>query len=186
MTARRGVTFIEVALAVALLSGLAAVIATAYDGVNRMNERQQHRIYAAEVAHRLILNYLMDPKSLPDEGERIPYGKGILYRHELLEQILVEEPSDDDNIAIREAQLESRLDSNARLGAGLKMITVKIYHLENRGFADVEEPLATVTRIYSPIDSNQDEDVLLRQVEQLLGRPVELPSTSPASGGAGR
>ncbi len=186
MTARRGVTFLEVALAVALLSSVAAIIATAYDGVNRIDDRQQHRIYASEVAHRLILNYLLDPKSLPSEGERIPYGQNNFYRHELSEQILLELESEDENIALRQAAPESRLNADERLGAGLKMITVTIYHLKNSGFADVDEPLASISRIYSPIDPSKDEDVLLRQVEQLLGRPVELPSTSPVSGGAGR
>ena len=183
MRARRGVTLIEVALAVALLSGVAAVIATAYVGVNRMNARQQHRLYATEVAHRLILNYLLDPKSLPSEGELIPYSEDIRYQHRLIEQTLIEEETDDDTLDVRRPAPEAQLDSNARLGAGLKMITVKVYHVEGRGFADIDEPLASVTRIYSPIDPSKDEDILLRQVEQLLGRPVELPSSSPASGG---
>lgn len=186
MAGRRGVTMIEVVLAVALLSSVAAIVVTAYDGVSRLNDRQRHRIYAAEVAHRLILNYLLDPKSLPDEGERIPYGADNLYRHELDELILLEEESEAENVDLRRSVPEAQLDENARLGAGLKMITVRIYHLENRGFADVREPLASVTRIYSPIDPSKDDDILIRQVEQLLGRPVELPSTSPASGGAGR
>lgn len=186
MAGRRGVTMIEVVLAVALLSSVAAIVATAYDGVTRLNDRQKHRIYAAEVAHRLILNYLLDPKSLPDAGERIPYGEDNLYRHELDEEILIEEEGGEDNVDLRRSVPEAQLDDDARLGAGLKMITVRIYHLEDRGFADVQEPLASVTRIYSPIDASRDEDILLRQVEQLLGRPVELPSSSPASGGARR
>lgn len=177
-------TLLEVMLAVALLASLSGIIATAYDSINRINIREQHRLYATEVAHRLILNYLLDPKSLPKEGERIPYSTNIFYRHELIEQTLVEEKSDDPNVAIRRAELESRVTQNERLGAGLKMITVKIYHLPDSGFADIHDPIASVTRIYSPIDASKDEDILLKQVGHLMGRPIELPTErAPNSGG---
>lgn len=176
MRAARGVTFIEVSLAVALLAGLAGVISTAYDGIGKMTALEQDRLYATEVAHRLILNYLLDPASLPEPGERIPYGDNIFYRHELITEMLIEEDSKDDNVAVRKAVLEEKATKNQRLGAGLKMVTVRIYHTRDSGYHDLNRPLATVTRIYNPIDPNKDEDIFLRQVQELMGRNIALPS----------
>jgi hypothetical protein len=178
MRARRGVTFVEVALAVALLAGLAGVIATAYDGIGKMTTHEQDRLYATEVAHRLILNYLLDPESLPDPGERIPYGDDIFFRHDLITEMLIEEDSEDDNVAVRKAVLESKATKNQRLGSGLKMVTVKIFHTRDSGFADLNKPLATVTRIYNPIDPTKDEDIFLRQVQELMGTNITLPSSN--------
>lgn len=183
MQARPGVTFIEVALAVALLASLAGVITTAYDSIGRLAAREQDSLDATEVAHRLILNYLLDPKSLPKEGERIPYGDNTFFRHKLIEEMLIEQDSDEENVAIRKATLERDATQNQRFGAGLKRITVKIYHLPNSGYANVNKPLASLTRVYSPVDPSKDEDIFLRQVEQLMGQRIEVPSSNNAPGG---
>ncbi len=176
---RRGVTFIEVALSVALLAGLAGMIATSYDSMQRLGVLQQHKIYATEVAHRLILNYLLDPSSLPEPGERIPYSSEFFYRHELLEEMLVEDRNTRAGETRRRAVAQRALDTDAIFGAGLKMVTVRVYPLAaaegGSGVGDPFTPLAEVRRIYSPVDSESDSDIILRQVESLLGRSIALP-----------
>jgi len=169
-----------------MLAGVTGVITTAYDGVHRLGANEQQRLYAAEVAHRLILNYLLDPESLPKEGEKIPYSDEFFYRHELTEQLLVKDDADadakDENVDVRKPVLESSLSQNDRLGAGLKMVTVKIYHLPNTGYSNVDTPLATLSRIYSPVDPTKDEDIFLKQVQKLYGRQFEIPSAPTPAG----
>lgn len=200
----RGLTFIEVALAVALLAGLASVIATSYDTIARLNTREQDRLFATEVAHRLILNYLLDPTSLPSEGERIPYSSDYFFEHELTEEMLIEDQSEAARSGSRRTGRADRgarssgaadareasvmnlrpvsakqLSQNERLGAGLKMVTIRVYRPRQFGEPRERTPLATLSRIYSPISQSQDENVLIRQVQELLGQNIEIPSTPP-------
>lgn len=183
---RRGMTFIEVALAVALLSGIAGVIATAYDGINRLGALEQQKLYAVEVAHRLILNYLLDPKSLPDEGERIPYSSDFFYRHELSVDILIEEKNgSDDTVTRRRPVAQRSVDKDARFTAGLKMVTVRVYPWPGAGVGNPDEPLAELHRVFSPIDPSKDQDILLRQIEDLMNRQIPLPANADPRGSSG-
>ncbi|RMH28086.1 MAG: prepilin-type N-terminal cleavage/methylation domain-containing protein [Planctomycetota bacterium] len=187
---RRGLTLIEVMLAVALLAGLAGVVATAYDGMGRLSQLEQQKLYAAEVAHRLILNYLLDPASLPDPGERIPYAGEYFYRHEIDEEMLVAEPTDNSRADRRTPRDQRSLSDETRFGATLKMITIRVYPFEEVGVGGPAEPLATLRRIYNPVDPNADDDVMLNQLSNILGRQIELPTDAdpraPDDGRGGR
>lgn len=187
-------TFIEVALSVALLAGLAGVIATSYDSMQRLGTLQQHKLYATEVAHRLILNYLLDPSSLPEPGERIPYSSEFFYRHELDEEMLVPGRDSPPGVTRRRPVPQRALETDALFNAGLKMVTVRVYPLPvaegGSGVGDPLAPLAEVRRIYNPVDGETDSDIILRQVESLLGRSIALPEGADPrevgrSGGAG-
>ncbi len=70
---RRGVTFLEVVLAMALLGLAAATIASVVGFITAMQRRQQTTLGCAEVSNRLILQYLLNPKKLPTRGMPIEY-----------------------------------------------------------------------------------------------------------------
>jgi len=70
---RRGVTFLEVVLAMALLGLAAATIANVVGFITAMQRRQQTTLGCAEVSNRLILQYLLNPKKLPARGLPIEY-----------------------------------------------------------------------------------------------------------------
>jgi len=169
-------TLIEVMLAVAMLAGLAAVVSTAYDGIGRMSRLEQHKLYAEEIAHRLILNYLLDPESLPEPGERIPYADEFYFRHEIDEEMLVPQPGSDESLDRRSPQKQRDLDDETRFASTLKMITIRVYPFDETGVGTVDSPLAVLRRIYNPVDPRRDEDILLRQLENVMGRQIELPA----------
>lgn len=180
MTRRAGLTFLEVLLSASMLSVTAGAIVAAYQGVSTISGRQERRLEATEVAHRLILNYLLDPQSLPEEGQKITRDAGV-YEHLLEEEMLVEQEGDEDRRSVREPIPEDELSRDERLGAGLKRITIEIYPL---GEAGRGRPLASLSRTYDPFAG--DEDVLLRQVQELMGREFQLPVSGGRGGGRNR
>jgi len=173
MTPRRGFTFLEIVLSAAMLSLSAAALIGALDSARRISQQQKHRLDAVEVAHRLILNYLLDPESLPRDGQRIEQGRHE-YRHVLHEEILVEdEDASDQALAVRRARPQRDTGRNARLASGLKRITIEVYHYRKLRPSD-DRPLVTLSRIYNPLIG--DEDVLIRQVQDLMGQQFQLPA----------
>jgi len=174
---RGGLTFLEVLLSAAMLTMIAGAITAAHQGVHRMSSQQEQWLEATEVAHRLILNYLLDPQSLPEQGQKITRDLGV-YEHVLKEEMLVEQESEEDRRTVREPVPEDELERDERLGAGLKRITIEIYPLGQRGRG---RPLASLSRTYNPFEG--DEDVLLRQVQELMGQQFQLPVNNGDEGG---
>lgn len=72
--ARRAMTFVEVICAVTMLSLAAAAMLSASSAVVSAQSRGLKRLGAAELANRLMLQYLDDEDSLPNAGAPIEYG----------------------------------------------------------------------------------------------------------------
>ncbi|MEC9373320.1 MAG: hypothetical protein VYC34_05720 [Planctomycetota bacterium] len=169
-------TFLEVTLSVALFAGLVTTLFGAYESLRRWSTLDQERLNATEVAHKLILLYTHDgPDKLPDTDVAIEQGQGK-YRYLLSEEILVERKGERDKISIREARPSRSLSDNERIGAGLVMITIKVYPDESTAFTDPSEPLASLSRVFDPFGST-DEDVLINHVLQLLRQ--SMPGGAP-------
>lgn len=71
---RRGVTFLEAVFATALLSIIAASVFAAADFLIRSDQRHRQTLACAELANRLILQYLDDKSQMPSESAPIEYG----------------------------------------------------------------------------------------------------------------
>lgn len=76
---RRGMTFLEVVLASALLGIVAFGIFGALNYLVLQQKRAEQIAGAAEVANRVVVMYLDNPKAMPPGGRPIAYGRN-LYR----------------------------------------------------------------------------------------------------------
>ncbi len=72
--ARRGLTFLETIGASVILAMLAAVVFGAFNSMLAGQNRQRQRLACAEIANRLILQYLDDPTALPEPHLPVEYG----------------------------------------------------------------------------------------------------------------
>lgn len=163
----------------AILSAIVMTMLAGYSAIERMTLRDQDRLNASEVAHQLILNYLYDPNSLPDDSLPIENGKGR-YRYRLSEEVLVEQEK-TGRITVRKPQSMATSTRDERLASALVMVTVNVY--PDLGADRVRgEPLLSLSRIFNPYSVIEgDDDMLIKHVEKLLGRRLNLPNTS--SGG---
>lgn len=177
----RGFGFLEVVLSIAILSAVIVTMVGGYGSIRTMVQRDQMRLEATEVAHRLILIYTyISPDDLPGPGEPIAQGER-LYSYRLREDILVEEGSGDGSMSRRGAQPASSLSSNQKLQSGLVLVSIDVYpHVE--GGAPGGEPIASLSRIFDATDPTAlSEDAFLGHIMRLLG------SQSPLEpGGAGQ
>lgn len=175
-TTARGITFLEVVLAVALLGlvTLSVVLATNY--ISAASIRNSHRLNASEIANRLMLQYFDDPNSLPSEGASIEYGReGVSsrYRWALGEESLAVEiptpvtPSTEEDK--REQQLSRMGRSVTDRFERFRVVRVRVWLSEETGGSFSPEtgvPQATLARMYDPADiPNWNPDKLRRQIE---------------------
>lgn len=82
---RPGVTFLESVLGVVLLALVTASLAGSVSFMQRSHARIERRLGAAELANRLILQYIDDRESLPSPSLPLEYGQN-LYRWSMDEQ----------------------------------------------------------------------------------------------------
>src|SRR6188474_231252 len=85
----RGMTFLEVVAAMALLGVVSASLFGVVGFVTGGQLRQNQQLAAAEVANRLLLQYLDEPTKMPGTNVKMEYGppgKAALFRWEYSEQ----------------------------------------------------------------------------------------------------
>ena len=75
-------TLLEVVLAIAALGLIAASATTTLSFLYGTQVREQRRLGAGELAHRLVLIQLDNPNDLPGASESIPYAQD-LYRYDI-------------------------------------------------------------------------------------------------------
>lgn len=68
-------TFLEVVFATVILALTIATIASTVGTISSQQTRSQRLLGAAELANRLIIQYLDDEESMPNEALTIPYGR---------------------------------------------------------------------------------------------------------------
>jgi hypothetical protein len=144
-------TLIEVALATTLLGMTSALIFSAVGQMWVGQQRQQQTLGAAEVANRLILQYLDDYKQMPRRTDSIPYG-GYSYRWSLTEKdVELKVPGGLSSEAI--ATLAERRERSNR--SNPLSITVHVWlseEHENGGYtARAETPEFVLTRLMDPM-----------------------------------
>ncbi len=168
--ARGGVTFLEVVFASALLGVATSGFVAALGAVESLGAVSVHRLEAHEVAHRVILQFMDDPRSL-QEDTPYPLGRGV-YRYIVRKDVLLPEDAESESVSIRKGAHTKTLDPMARIRARLTMVTVEVYEEEHgrRGRA----PLATLSRIYDPFaDAENDPQSFMQHVVDMFeGDPV--------------
>ena len=184
----RGLTFLEVVLAVAMLAMVAAVIVGAINSIVSGQQRSLKRLGAAELANRLMLQYLDDDESLPSSSLPIDYGPDR-YRWSMTTSPITLTPAKEPTgRAPRQA---------TGLGAErLKSVTIRVWLADPSG-SELDAPGApgfVITRIVDPIfgpirnpDSRQrllEDPVAYRKfLEQFVGSSgISTPASETRTG----
>jgi type II secretory pathway pseudopilin PulG len=195
--ARRGLTLLEVVLAVMLLGLAAASIMSALAYVANHAERSEQRLGAYELANRLVLQYLDDQDTMPSEALALEYGNYV-YRWKLREQTVKMETTRKQEQ--RRSRTASTTGTTVSAPQGLDRflrITVEVWIADDSGERSSPPPLekmAEVSRVFDPIFprnpdamSRFDENDLNRLLSRLLGTsaPAGGNQGNGASGGSG-
>lgn len=127
--ARRGMTFLEVVAAVAVLALMTGTVLGAVSLVQGMQLRQTHTLACAELANRMMLQYLDDKSSVPSPITPLEYG-AHRYRFSLAES----------SVGFVSAESTSDTGATQRVGRSpitpdrrYKQVTVKVWLSEESG-----------------------------------------------------
>ncbi len=186
--ARSGMTMLEVVLAVVLLALLAATFATAHSYMHAAAARESQRLGAAEIASRMILQYIDDKNLLPSQGLPVDYNR-MRFRWSLDETPV--------ELKLDAAAEENDADRGGGLGLErIRMIVVRAWLSEESGgsylYSDAV-PSVTITRLFDPLgfehhspDSSQrliESDEGLRQIiDEILRLQGGTQSGGPSGG----
>jgi type II secretory pathway pseudopilin PulG len=146
---RRGMTFLEIVAAAALLAVVATTIFSTFGFVTGSAGRDTQRLAAAEVANRLMLAYLDDSTHMPDSHKTVQYGPSeapMLFRWEYREEPL-------SLIEIAEDQRDQTRSSPLPKDRFL-YVTVHAWLSEQSGGSrspDANTPQATLARMVDPV-----------------------------------
>lgn len=179
--ARPGLTLLEIVLAVTLLALMAGAASTAVSYVIAGQDRQAKRLAAAELANRLVLQYLDDEDSLPSQSSVIRYSSDF-YRWDLTQQPLKLQPVKDPPAPTAGSPLRAGTTDR------LKQVTVRVWLSEESGGERdwrAGVPGTFITRMVDPLafrnpDSfgnmvNTDEG-MRRLLEQMMGATPPPPA----------
>jgi len=172
---RRGTTLLEAVLATVLLGMVAATLASAVSFMTSSQRRSQQRLGAAELANRLMLQYIDDQDAMPSPTLPIEYDID-LYRW-MIDVSPVE-------FTMAEPAVEQE---NSTVGSGInferiRLVSIKVWLGEDSGGArgfSTEHPNAQLTRLIDPLAfSNPDSLQTMLDtpggMERLFERLIEL------------
>mgnify|MGYP001177782132 CR=1 FL=1 len=168
--ARRGVTFLEVVFSAVILSLAAGAISGAFALIERLSLRDDARLAGYEVAHRLILQFMDDPDSLPPEHLPLEMGK-FTFRYTLGKEALVEDQAGETGIERREGQNVNNLDMATRLRGRLLLLRVQVNWVRSDGFVD---EIASLSRVFDPFGDTTDSLGMLKQLREAAGDNPEF------------
>ena len=174
---RRGTTLLEAVLATILLGMVAATLASAVAFMASSQRRSQQRLGAAELANRLMLQYIDDQDAMPNSTLPIEYDID-LYRW-MIEVSPVE-------FTMAQPSVE---EENSTVGSGInferiRLVSIKVWLSEDSGGArgfSTQHPNSQLTRLIDPLAfSNPDSLQTLLDtpggMERLFQRLIELDS----------
>jgi len=144
-----------VIVSLAIVAGGVAIAFGAIGFMENIATHDRHRLNGTEIAHRVILQYIDDFKSLRSQVHRVPMG-GSMYQFEITENVLLTESG--DGVARSGGKASQRRKSvsakNAsveeRFAAQIHQITVDVY-LEHPDGTRSARPVATLVRSYNPV-----------------------------------
>ena len=154
---RRGATLLEVLLAALLLAAVAMVVTSVLSQINLAAQNRALRLHAYEVANRVILQYVDDPKVLKPTDV---YDDGTyLFRWDIDERpVSIDEPVNSATQKPERQQAQATLDQTI-------VIDVRVYEAVPDGLGGplFGREVARLTRPYNPLAlTNMGPDKLKR------------------------
>jgi type II secretory pathway pseudopilin PulG len=166
---RRGMTFLEVVAATAMLGLIGAAIFSTFSFVLGTQARERQRLAAMEVANRLVIAYLSDPTKMPDPKKLLDYGppdRSMKFRWQYIEEpIQVVEAVPDGRDTTRQSGLSPDR---------FMCVRVKVWLSEQSGGAEVADgwvPQAELWRMLDPTGLRNPD-----QVNQLMSNSDAMRS----------
>lgn len=158
MRHERGITFLEVVFASAMLAVVAATITSGFALIDRLSRIGERKLAAHEVAHRLVLQFLDNPTQMPEDTLPLPAevtGRIEKFWYLLNDSELTAEDTEDSGVTTRGQTNTQQLTAEERIQARLSMVTVEVYEDDNgrRSLA----PIASITRLYDPFAGAEDD-----------------------------
>lgn len=159
---RRGLTILEVVASLGLLSGIASGVMGALSFIERAQERDRIRLAGHEAAHRLILQYLDNPKRVYRQHDPVEV-QGL--RFDFAFQVAELAGSEDEGATadVRTARTREGMpqlaDLKTLLTTQLEQVTVRVWLNEPRAGYRAGEPVAELVRVY---DIARDMDRLMK------------------------
>lgn len=192
---RRGASFIEVVLGVALLGMVAGTLTLTVGAIGGSFQRQQDRLGAAEIASRLLLMRADDEDSLPGSNAQISFGTRN-FRWTMEErgvQVTLSEPAQEATSDGTSGG--STLDLSRRLVA----VSVTTWLSEDSGGSatfNENVPHYTLTRLIDPISFTTSDSAEARletqeDIEDFMSNVIgsmstgDLPINTGGGGGSG-
>jgi len=151
---RAGLTFVEVIVCVGIVAGAAVLVFGSIGFLENVAQHNRDRLNGTEVAHRVILQYIDDFKSLRDQVHRVEQG-GAFYQFDVWEEVLVSESGVDDAderspSQRRHAVRAETVSIDDRMKAQIHQITVEVF-AELPDKSRSARPVATLVRSYNPM-----------------------------------
>lgn len=151
----RGVSLMEVVVAVATLALVASTVVGAMGYLYARQRVEQQRLGAAELANRLVLSYLDDANAMPSQSVPIPYADAS-YRWSLA----VDDIGLEESASVARAKRASTRRMSLKIDR-LKQITIRVWLDERSGGSYTYEPRgprAVLTRLYDPLNIARNPD----------------------------
>jgi type II secretory pathway pseudopilin PulG len=172
----RGMTILEVTLAIALLGIVMIAVYSAFGFAGNMAKREQQRLGAAELANALIVQYLDEKESLPKQ-QPVDYGPWK-FRFHLRE----------DRIGFVEARPPAGTTTRTVSMDRLKQVTITVWlsdETEGGSFdPDSGVPQVALTRVVDPL-ALRNPDSFANMMATDAGRRSMGEQLSGPGGGAG-
>lgn len=148
--AARGISFLEVVFATVVLAMAVATMAASVRAISLQQSRSQHLLACAELANRLIIQYLDDEKSLPPSGLTVAYGQSeYRWRRSVTR---VEATLEDSLSRAIEDAVQTR--EGAQSPDRLRKVAMTVWLSEKSGGAslpDAGAPQVTIVRLVDPL-----------------------------------
>jgi prepilin-type N-terminal cleavage/methylation domain-containing protein len=177
----RGMTFIEVIAAIALLALVSTFVLSGLSFIESASARDRYRLAATEVAHRVILQYMDDP-TLLEPSKPYQYGD-TNYRWILRHEYLADESNDKQASTSRKS---ARVAEGASFDDFVKnqihQVTVAVFLWDDdEALVSNSEPLGQLTRIYNHFNDRNDEDRVKQRIFEAIEK-VTGQRLQPAEG----
>jgi hypothetical protein len=175
--ARAGLTFVEVIVSVGIVAGAAVLAFGTIGFLEKVASHNIDRVNGAEVAHRVILQWIDDFQWLRNQDHRVEMG-GRFYQFDVWEEVLAAESAEVAGTARRASQRRTSVRADTvtadeRFQAQIHQITVQVFaELPDRSRAPV--PVARLVRSYNPMMGlgGRGMDYMLKTLEESWGRRV--------------
>lgn len=157
----RGTTMIEVVLASVLVAMLSVTLVSGLGYVHSAHNRQEAQLGAAEMANRIMLQYLDDEKALPSDALPIAYGTRGEFRY----YWKIDQEKAKLNLDRVGAQAQAGRSSGIRLDNLLELVTVRIWNEQTTGVNPSLTGMPadfTLKRVINPMAVRNPDSIMKR------------------------